>query len=387
MAGRPPLRLGHHGKIRRIEVDKGIWIARCRYRDNDGVTRIVERQSPIPGKDQWGKQAEDELLDTLRTRKPPGVAGEVTAGSKVVDLIDTHIERLAADGKAVATIETYKAAARKLSKLIGGLRVDEATPPRIDAALKSMRTAHGAGMARHARVIIRGGLQLAVMAGVVTVNPARDVAPIKRDRAKGARALTTEQFSGLLAKVQASEVCAERDMADPIIMMMATGLRRSELLALRWTDYNKDTGLIAVTGKVVRATGEGLKRYDTTKTDAGLRSLPLPEFARNMLARRRKQKHWGDYPMIFPSTSGTWRDPSNFGRDLRAVRGGLELPEVTSHSFRKTVATLIDDEGLSARVGADQLGHAKVSMTQDVYMARGRTHPEVADLLDKRSRS
>lgn len=121
MAGRPPLRLGHHGKIRRIEVDKGIWIARCRYRDNDGVTRIVERQSPIPGKDQWGKQAEDELLDTLRTRKPPGVAGEVTAGSKVVDLIDTHIERLAADGKAVATIETYKAAARKLSKLIGGL--------------------------------------------------------------------------------------------------------------------------------------------------------------------------------------------------------------------------------------------------------------------------
>ncbi|SIL69283.1 Phage integrase [Mycobacteroides abscessus subsp. abscessus] len=46
------------------------------------------------------------------------------------------------------------------------------------------------------------------------------------------------------------------------------------------------------------------------------------------------------------------------------------------------MATLIDDNGLSARVGADQLGHAKVSMTQDRYMARGKVHHEVADLLD-----
>jgi integrase len=56
---------------------------------------------------------------------------------------------------------------------------------------------------------------------------------------------------------------------------------------------------------------------------------------------------------------------------------------VSSHSFRKSVATLIDDAGLSALVGADQLGHAKVSMTQDRYMQRGRVHSEVADLLDR----
>ena len=56
---------------------------------------------------------------------------------------------------------------------------------------------------------------------------------------------------------------------------------------------------------------------------------------------------------------------------------------MTSHSFRKTVATMIDEEGLSARVGADQLGHAKVSMTQDRYMKRGKVHTEVAALLDR----
>jgi hypothetical protein len=45
------------------------------------------------------------------------------------------------------------------------------------------------------------------------------------------------------------------------------------------------------------------------------------------------------------------------------------------------VATLIDDEGLSARIGADHLGHARISM--DKYMARGRTHTAVADMLDR----
>ena len=61
----------------------------------------------------------------------------------------------------------------------------------------------------------------------------------------------------------------------------------------------------------------------------------------------------------------------------------MGVPDVSSHSFRKTVATLIDDAGLSARIGADHLGHAKVSMTQDRYMSRGRVHNQVADLLDK----
>jgi integrase len=87
--------------------------------------------------------------------------------------------------------------------------------------------------------------------------------------------------------------------------------------------------------------------------------------------------------IIFPSSTGTLRDPDNFGKQWREVRESLGLPDVSSHSFRKTVATLIDDSGLSARIGADQLGHARPSMTQDVSMSRGQVHTEVAAVLDK----
>ena len=55
---------------------------------------------------------------------------------------------------------------------------------------------------------------------------------------------------------------------------------------------------------------------------------------------------------------------------------------ITSHSFRKTTATILDDAGRSAREIADQLGHARPSMTQDVYMGRRSRNPGAAHALE-----
>ena len=69
----------------------------------------------------------------------------------------------------------------------------------------------------------------------------------------------------------------------------------------------------------------------------------------------------------------------------RAETDGLGW--ITSHSFRKTTATMFDDAGLSARQIADQLGHARPSMTQDVYMGRrSRNSQAIGDALGARER-
>jgi integrase len=81
----------------------------------------------------------------------------------------------------------------------------------------------------------------------------------------------------------------------------------------------------------------------------------------HVAGRRRRLPYLSEQPVIFPSTAGTLRDPKNFGKQWRTVRERLGVPGVNTHSFRKTVATLIDDEGVSARIGADHLGHSKVS--------------------------
>jgi integrase len=165
--------------------------------------------------------------------------------------------------------------------------------------------------------------------------------------------------------------------------LIATGLRRSELLGLRWNDFDAGAGRLAVSGKVIRETGKGLVRVDETKTAAGRRTISLPAFAVAALLERRELPFLGEQQVIFPSSVGTLRDPNNFGRLWRTVRDELGVPEVATHSFRKTVATLIDEQGLSARIGADHLGRTRISMTQDKYMARGRVHTQVAELLDR----
>ncbi|PXY34986.1 hypothetical protein BAY59_05800 [Prauserella coralliicola] len=78
---------------------------------------------------------------------------------------------------------------------------------------------------------------------------------------------------------------------------------------------------------------------------------------------------------------GKLRDRSNTNADLRDAMNPLGFDWVTSHNFRKTAATLLDDAGLTVREIADQLGHKRVSMTQDTYFGRKQASPKVAKLL------
>ena len=213
--------------------------------------------------DKCGKLAEDALIEALAEPRPPSGPDAIGLDTLVVVLIDQHITRLAEDGRSVRTLDTYRYDAAKLAKFIAGVRVGEAAPARVDAALRSMRNTHGPTMARSARTLLRGALQLAMLNNVVGTNPVRDVQSIRSKAApKGPSALTAEQVRHLLTKIRASDECQRRDWSTQSHLLLATGLRRSELLALRWSDFDADAGTVAVTGKLVRQRGVGLTRID-----------------------------------------------------------------------------------------------------------------------------
>jgi integrase len=387
MAGRPPLRIGQHGKITRVEVGSGVWLARCRFRDLDGVTRRMERMTPAGVTDEYGARAEDALRDAIAARRPPG-SGSITAATTLGDLLTRYIERCRQDGElAPKSVDTYAATLDAVRSRLADIRVTEATPGLLDEILRGIRRDHGATRERHTKVALNSVLTDAVLAGAIAANPVRELGTRRKRKAdakvKGAPALGVDQVRALLQGIGASAACEQKDLRDPVILLAATGLRRSELLALRWEDIDLDEKVLTVRGSVVRLKGVGLVRQETTK-GGGARSVPLPQFAVDALHRRKGSNlRPNTSGVIFPSSTGTLRDPDNFGKQWREVRESLGLPDVSSHSFRKTVATLIDDSGLSARVGADQLGHARPSMTQDVYMSRGQVHTEVAAVLDK----
>lgn len=387
MAGRPPLRIGQHGKISRTSLGGGVWLARCRFRDLDGVTRRVEKMTPAGVSDEYGAKAEEALRDAITARRPRS-SGSISGTTTLGVLLARYIERCRQDGElAPKSIDTYEATIDKVRPRLADVRVNEATPGLLDEILRGIRRDHGATRERHTKVALNSVLTDAVMAGAITANPVRELATRRKrkgdNRAKGAPALGIEQVRALLVAIGSSPVCESKDLRDPVVVLAATGLRRSELLALRWEDVDLDGRVLTVSGSVVRLKGQGLVRQETTK-GGGRRSVPLPRFAVDALHRRKgEQPGPNTAGVIFPSSTGTLRDPDNFGKQWREVRDSLGLPDVSSHSFRKTVATLIDDSGLSARIGADQLGHSRPSMTQDVYMSRGQVHTEVAEVLDR----
>ena len=137
------MRIGQHGKIVHEYLGGGVWLARARFRDSDDVTRRVQRVGPADEFDKYGKLAEHALLAALAERRPATGSDWIGLDTLVSTLVDQHIQRLAEDGRSIRTLDTYRYDAGKLAKFIGGVRVGEASPARLDAALRSMRATHG----------------------------------------------------------------------------------------------------------------------------------------------------------------------------------------------------------------------------------------------------
>lgn len=135
-----------------------------------------------------------------------------------------------------------------------------------------------------------------------------------------------------------------------------------------------------MSGNVIRARGRG-RVVNRGKTENAERPIPLPDWCVVMLVGRRSKASDLDGP-IFPSSTGTIREATNVrNRAWKPfiTRAGYEW--VTFRTFRRTVATLLDEAGLTARQIADLLGHSRPSMTQDVYMGRRSPGRAAADAL------
>lgn len=183
----------------------------------------------------------------------------------------------------------------------------------------------------------------------------------------------------------------------------------------------------------IQALPPGLYVQEHPKSEAGWRVIALPPAAVSMLIRRRDEERlrprevplvneqgkvrYEQSHVVFPSPAArSLRDPNNAEGDLREILDRIDCatcdktgsqidPDsgefvltakgrrircaagpwswVTSHTFRKTVATRMEEAGCTPRQVADQLGHSKVSMTQDVYFGRDVVVAEAARILDR----
>ncbi len=377
--GRPPRPIGSHGPIKTTPLAGGGFVSRAKQRQADGNTRRVTRTG------RTKSEAENRLLEAMRDSISPGGSGDtLTADSKFSQASQLWLARIdievATGDKSPNTARLYRSQlTNHVGKALDQMRLREISTARVDALLLELRSKVGAQTARTARAVISGVCGLAVRHGAIAVNPTREASKITARTKRRPRALNQAERAQWRAQLDADPKAVRKDLPDLCEWLLATGVRIGEALAVGW-DELEVPGLVRIDWTLTRLKGQGLARK-STKSEAGERVLPLPDFAVALVERRRAAR-LGDALPLFPDSRGGWRDPSNTSRDLREARGSEGFGWVTSHVFRKTCATILDDAGLSARMIADQLGHAQPSMTQNIYLDRTTVHLAAAAALD-----
>ena len=174
-----------------------------------------------------------------------------------------------------------------------------------------------------------------------------------------------------------------------IDLMLGTGLRIGEMLALRWSDLNfaADNPTVTVSGTIVSDVGGQVIRQPLTKSKTSERVLFLPHFTvASLLGYWHELDGTPENDAIFPTAVGTRLDRSNYGARFREVRKlsiDVDLSWVTPHSLRDTVATNVYRTS-DLQHASSQLGHSEIGVTSKHYVERDNRGPaEVVAVMDE----
>lgn len=232
---------------------------------------------------------------------------------------------------------------------------------------------------------LHSGLKHAVRMGLIGRNPTDAVIP-PRPESKEMKFLDESQVSQFL-------LAARHNRNEALFhLAIATGMRQSELLGLQWSDLDWQKKTLTVQRQAKRTDRQN-GYFAPLKTKAGRRTIVLGEKTiekmREHLNRQEDERikvgdKWEDNNLIFPSAIGTPLDQFNLSRWFKDILHQAGLPDIRFHDLRHTAASLMLNHGVPAIIVSKRLGHAKVSITLDIY---GHLMPEMqneaAEMIDE----
>jgi integrase len=279
-------------------------------------------------------------------------------------------EVIATDGTRPLTLRSYRMLARQhIVPYLGSVRLDKLGPADVRGMVAGLtRTGVAVPTIRKAHGLLRNALGEAERLELVTRNAARLVRPPSPPPRK-VRALEFAEARRLLA-------VAEGERLYPLVVLaITTGLRRAELLGLRWQDVNLDAGLLGVEQTLLRVSGRLI--FAPPKSETSDRTVPVPPTAVGALAdhmRRQGEERaaagrsWQDFGLVFPSTIGTPMEPRNVNRWFDELRLRAGLPWLRLHDLRHAFATFLRrDSGSDLTLIKETMGHSQISITADLY--------------------
>jgi len=220
---------------------------------------------------------------------------------------------------------------------------------------------------RQTYTVLRSVLETAVRDELLASNPA---ARVKRPGVPRTEAhyLSIAEVASLLEAVKDSRY------APLVRLLVATGLRRGEALALRWSDADLTNGLLRVRGTLSRVNGHLV--ISEPKTERSRRDVPLSPATVALLRsvkasqgadRLKAASTWVETGLVFTTESGTAVDPRNALRAISTAAKALGMSGVGLYTLRYSFATHMLAAGVPLHTVSELLGHSSVAVTGDVY--------------------
>jgi integrase len=293
--------------------------------------------------------------------------------------LEDWMRSCASKGLSPSTLTGYESIVRLyLAPALGRVPLQKLTPPMIekvyadlqeDDARGPSRSAVSAQTALHAHRVLHAALKRAVRLQMLPRNPCESV---EAPRPKRAQTSALDE-AGVARMLQSLRASSDQTLYVAVMLAVYTGMRRGELLALRWSDVDLDAGTLTVARSVVIAQDRSLT-FKAPKSGR-IRVLTLPGRAVADLKEHRVRQSAGrlamgpgyhDESLILANADGSPVHPEALSGKWQKARRKHAIP-VRFHDLRHTHATLLLKGGESLRVVADRLGHSSPTLTLSTY--------------------
>ncbi len=214
---------------------------------------------------------------------------------------------------------------------------------------------------------INAAMKKAVVLRMIPFNPCEGVALPKLKRYK-AKVYDLEMIHKLLS------VAENTDMYLPILLCVTAGLRRGELLALRWDNIDFANSILQVRSNMVR--GEKDFIIKAPKTESGIRDIHLGQEVMEVLKKERskyvsdmfsKETNFQNLNFVIRQKDGSPIRPDSMSQKWRRFLEDNRLPSIRFHDLRHSNATALIQAGVNPRVVQQRLGHSDVNITLNTY--------------------
>lgn len=254
---------------------------------------------------------------------------------------------------------------RHIIPALGRLKLNSLTPAHMRRLYREKLEELSPRSVNYIHVTLHKALKQAVIDGFIPRN-VTDAVKAPQVHKKEVRPLNPSEVAVLLSAARGNRLEAV------YVVAVHTGLRRSELLGLKWTDVDLEAGILSVQ-RSLDADGT----FNPPKRNKSRRTVKLTGQALEALASHRARQNeerlhlgslWEDYGLVFPNRVGKPMNGDNlYHRGFKPPLKRADLSGFTFHSLRHTCATLLLSKNVNPKIVQEMLGHATISQTMDTY--------------------